>query len=101
MLTAYYALTGATAILWAPIVVRFYQNWIKRNNPISLAICAAIILIVWLSVTGVWAITRSVEIEVITFISTGISLLVALYANLAFYMAKKRFANQPARKEAS
>lgn len=91
MLIAYYALAGGTVLLWSPILLRFYRNWIKRSNPISLAICAAVTLLMWLAVAGVWAVVGDVRVEVVTFVSTAVSLAVALYANFTFYWAEKTF----------
>jgi hypothetical protein len=91
VVAAYYALAGGAVLLWVPILLRFYKNWAARHNPISLAICAAVILLMWLAVAGIWAITGDVRVEVVTFASTAISGAVALYANFTFYWAKKKF----------
>jgi hypothetical protein len=87
----YYAFAGGAVALWVPILLRFYKNWLKRHNPISLAICAAVILLIWLAIAGAWVVSGSVRVEIVTFVSTGISALVALYANFTFYWAKRKF----------
>lgn len=91
MLAAYYALAGGAVLLWAPILLRFYRNWARRSNPISLAICAAVILLMWLAIAGIWAVLGDVRVEVVTFVSTAVSLVVAAYANFTFYWAEKKF----------
>lgn len=91
MVEIYFAIAGGAVLLWTPILLRFYRNWVGRHNPISLAICAAIILLMWLAIAGAWAVTGSVRGEVVTFVSTSVSLVVAVYTHLTFYWAKKKF----------
>ena len=91
MVTIYFALAAGAVVLWAPILLKFYRNWVGRHNPISLAICAAIILLMWLAIAGGWAVTGSLSGEVVTFASTGISLVVAVYTHFTFYWAKRKF----------
>jgi len=96
---AYFLLAGAAVVLWVPILLRFYRNWVKRGNPISLSICAAVLLLMWIAVAGIWGITGSVRREVVAYVSTGCSLLVASYANLTFYWAGRKFDDPRTRKE--
>jgi hypothetical protein len=91
VLAAYFVLAGMAVLLWVPILLRFYRNWVKRGNPISLSICAAVLLLMWIAVAGVWDVTGQVDHRLIAYVSTGCSLLVAGYANLTFYLARKKF----------
>lgn len=91
MVAIYSLLAGGAVFLWVPILLKFYRNWIHRRNPISLAICAAITLLMWLAIAGIWSVSGEVSSEVVTFASAAISAVVALYANFTFYWAKKKF----------
>lgn len=94
MVTIYFALAGICTVLWLPILFRFYRAWVSRHNPVSLAICAAILLLIWMAVAGSWIVTGSISACTGMLVSTGISSVVALYAHLAFYWSKKRFTDE-------
>ena len=91
MVTSYLVLAGIAVCAWAPILIRFYRNWQHRHNPISLAICSAVALLMWLAIADIWEITGDVKGEIVSFVSTGVSLVVALYANYTFHIAAKKF----------
>ena len=91
MVIAYLALATVAVVLWASILVKFYKNWVKRHNPISLSICAAVALLIWLAIAGIWDVSGTIKTELVTFASTGISVVVGFYANFTFYLAKKKF----------
>lgn len=91
MVKIYFVLAGVCTILWVPILLRFYRSWLARGNPISLAICAAILLLMWLSVAGSWIATGGVNACTGMIVSTALSAAVALYAHLAFYWSSKNF----------
>lgn len=91
MTPIYFALAFVAVVSWAPILGRFYGNWSSRRNPISLAICAAVFLLMWLAVAGGWVVSGGVAAEIVTFVSTGVSIIVAICTNLTFHLAKKKF----------
>jgi len=91
VLTTYLIVAGLGILAWIPILLRFYRSWVKRSNPISLGICACIILLIWISAAGVWRITDTVDKEIVLMVSTSLSLIVALYCHLAFRLAEKLF----------
>ena len=91
MVTSYLVLAGIAVCAWSPILFRFYKNWQSRHNPISLAICSAVSLLMWLAIAGIWEVTGDVRAEVVSFVSTGVSILVAAYANYTFHIAAKKF----------
>ena len=91
MVETYFVLAGTAVVLWTPILLRFYRNWIKRGNPISLSICAAVLLLMWIAVAGAWQVTGGVQKELVAYVTTGCSLAVAGYANFTFYWARKKF----------
>ena len=98
MLTAYLVVAGLSILTWLPILLRFYRSWVKRSNPISLGICATIILLIWTSGAGIWEITGTIDGEIVLMVSTVLSLVVGLYCHLAFRLAEKLF-DDPRKKE--
>jgi hypothetical protein len=91
MVTAYFVMAGLGVVLWLPILLRFYKSWLGRHNPISLAICATIMLLVWAMVAGAWVVTGSLSACIIALVSAGMSTAVAAYAHLAFYWSARKF----------
>lgn len=91
MTVAYLVLTALAVLGWAPILIRFYRNWTHRHNPISLSICAAVLLLMWLAVAGIWEFSGDIRSEVVTFVSTSVSVVVSIYANFAFRIAENKF----------
>ena len=91
MLYLYLALAVIAVGAWSPILIRFYRNWQHRHNPVSLAICLVVSLVMWFAIADIWEISGDVSPEVISFASTSVSIIVAIYANIAFYLAAKKF----------
>lgn len=44
MNTVLIILSGALALAWLPLALRFNSGWRARRNPVSLAICASVLL---------------------------------------------------------
>ena len=99
MLSAYLVVAGLGILAWIPILLRFYRSWVKRSNPISLGICATIILLIWIGAAGVWEITGTVDKSIVLMVSTSLSLVVALYCHLAFRLAERLFDDPRANKK--
>jgi len=99
MLSAYLVVAGLSILTWIPILLRFYRSWVKRSNPISLGICACIILLIWICATGVWQITGAVDESVIVVVSGSLSLAVGLYCHVAFRLAERLFDDPRKKKE--
>lgn len=91
MLNAYLAIAGANVLCWIPILLRFYRSWVKRHNPISLGICATIILLIWTCGAGIWQMTDTIDGGVVLMVSTSLSLAVGFYCHVAFYQAERNF----------
>lgn len=94
MVTLYFIIAGVAVLLWLPILLKFYKAWLGRHNPVSLAICAVILLLVWSSIAGTWLVTESLDADTVIFASTGLSALVAIFTNVAFYWSDKKFSGQ-------
>ena len=91
MTIAYTIITAVSVLLWLPIACRFYRSWLHRRNPVSLAICAAILLIMWTAAAGLWIVTDNVNHATAVLVTTGMSVAAALYAHAAFCWSKRRF----------
>lgn len=91
MVETYFVLAGVGVVLWTPILLRFYRSWLGRHNPISLAICAIILLLLWLTVSGVWLATNSIRGDVVALAGVVMSSLVAGFAHLTFYWSSRKF----------
>jgi len=98
VLSAYLVVAGLSILAWIPILLRFYRSWVKRSNPISLGICAAILLLIWRSAAGVWEITGTVDKEIVLLVSACMSLAVVIYCHVAFRLAERLF-DDPRKKE--
>lgn len=91
MVAAYLVLSGVGVILWIPILIRFYRSWIGRQNPISLAICAFVMMMIWFSVAGVWLVFESIGAVEMMLVSSALTLAIAIYSHVAFHLSEKRF----------
>lgn len=90
-----YIITSSLSVaLWLPILIQFMRSWRSRGNPISLAICAAITLIMWTSLAGIWLVTDRITGHIFVLATAGASTLVASYAHLAFIWSNRRFHSQ-------
>lgn len=96
-MTPYFLLALASIGLWIPILLRFYRSWSNRHNPISLAICATILMLMWAAIAGLWICSESVDATTVMFVTTGLSTTVAIYTHAAFYWAKKKFPDNRSR----
>ena len=94
MVVTYFVVAGIAVILWLPILLKFYKSWLGRHNPVSLAICALILLLVWSSVAGAWLVTGSLDADVVILVSSGLSAMVAAFSHVAFYWSEKRFSGE-------
>lgn len=97
--TPYYWVAGASVLIWTPILYRFLTQWRRRSNPVSLALSASILLIMWWAVAGIWLITGAVDASIVVYTTAGVSILTAFCVHLAFYFSKKRFPDE--RKESN
>ncbi len=47
------ALSVALAAAWVPILLKFIRSWRARRNPVSLAICGAILLSIYSNILAI------------------------------------------------
>jgi hypothetical protein len=96
MSNSYYygVVAGISVLLWAPILRNFLAQWRRRSNPVSLALAAAILLIMWWAIAGIWLITGAADVDLVVYSTAGASILTALCAHYAFHRSKLRFPDQ-------
>ncbi len=94
MTIAYLFTSLISVFLWTPILIKFYRSWSSRRNPVSLAICASITLIMWTSLAGMWVVTGKIDPSTLILATAGMSGMVAVYVHVAFYLSKVRFNDQ-------
>ena len=82
---------AAALTLWLPICFRFLNSWTKRDNPISLAIAAAVMLIVWELVSHLGIFVGHVPAKTASTAYAVLAVLVGFYFNLSFIWAQKKF----------
>lgn len=90
----YYVVAGVGVLLWAPILRNFLAQWRRRHNPVSLALAAAILLIMWWGVAGSWLVAGAADLDLVVYSMAGASILTAICAHYAFYRSKLRFPDQ-------
>jgi cytochrome c biogenesis factor len=78
----------ATALVWLPILLRFFRSWRERNNPISLAIFVLVLLAVY---TPIYAAITISGWPCATILA--IDGLLCVTFHVAFLVADRRFAN--------
>jgi hypothetical protein len=79
------------AMAWLPLAWRFLRGWRNRKNPVSLAICAAIGLSVYVNVMLALALTERTSWEFFTIATRAFDLIVVANFYIAFHWSKKRF----------
>lgn len=93
----YLVVSTISVVLWVPILIKFFRSWSLRRNPVSLAICASITLIMWTSMAGMWVVTGRIAANTLILATSSMSLLVALYVHVAFAWSKRRFNDERSR----
>ena len=88
-------------LLWFPLFIRFYRSFMQRKNPISLGVAGTIMLVMWTTIAGVWAVTRALDVAIVLFTSAVASTFVAGFTHFAFYWSDKNFKNARGKTDAS
>lgn len=93
-LTTGYVLVAILAtLLWLPLFIRFYRAFVRRGNPISLGVAGTIMLVMWTTIAGLWAVSEAVSSGVVLFTSALASTFVAGFTHFAFYWSDRKFKN--------
>lgn len=99
MAVLYVVAATVSVALWLPIFAQFLRSWRNRRNPISLAVCASIMLIMWTSLGGIWVAINRIENNVFLLTTVMLSMVVSLYSHLAFFWSNRRFVDERAREQ--
>lgn len=91
MVVAYLVISLIGVLLWTPILIKFYRSWSARRNPVSLAICAAVVLIMWSTLAGMWLVTGRIQAGELIMATSAMSAAVAIYVHASFVWSKRRF----------
>jgi RsiW-degrading membrane proteinase PrsW (M82 family) len=86
-----FILCSVSALFWMPLLIRFYRSWRARENPVSLGICAAITLIMWMLISLIWLVMDDVNAPTIVTSNALMSMFVAGYVYIAFAWSKRKF----------
>lgn len=79
------------AVGWVPILLRFYESWRDRRNPVSLAICALIIMVVYLGALFALHLLGEITSVYVGWLLLGFDVLVCVNFYLSFAWSRARF----------
>ena len=85
--------SGALALAWIPIALRFKQGWRDRQNPVSLAICAAVLLFSYQNVLVGLALANETTWRFVTIASHIFEVIVVVNFYFAFRWSDTKFAD--------
>jgi peptidoglycan biosynthesis protein MviN/MurJ (putative lipid II flippase) len=94
MTTALSITATIIAILWIPILKKFFVAWRDRHNPVSLAIGLNITLMIYLSLLVVMVASFKARLLWAVGLSALFNLAACVNFYVAFHVAQKRFGNQ-------
>jgi hypothetical protein len=84
---------GVLTLAWLPLALRFNHGWKTRRNPVSLAICAAILLFVYTDVMYALAISDVTTWRFFAIATHIFEAVVVVNFYAAFYWSDRRFAD--------
>lgn len=84
------ALTVAAAAAWLPIAWRFWRLFRRRGNPISLAICATVLWVIYCLLSIFWAVA-GVDARALAVVRALLSAGVAAFFYGAFRWSDRHF----------
>lgn len=82
------------ALAWLPLALRFNQGWKTRRNPVSLAICAAVLLSVYENVMYTLAVSGVTTWRFYAVATHVFEVIVVVNFYVAFRWSDKKFENQ-------
>lgn len=94
METVFSVIAAILAIAWSPLVVKFYRSWHNRKNPVSLAICWMIIVVIYSHLLYTLALSFEASFRWVSIIALGFSLTACVNFYVSFYWSKKKFKDE-------
>jgi uncharacterized membrane protein len=86
--------SSVLALAWLPLAVRFNRGWKTRKNPVSLAICAAMLLFAYTNVLFAFAISGETSWRFFAIATHVFDAIVVVNFYAAFRWSDKKFENQ-------
>ena len=84
-------LSGALALAWIPLALRFSRGWKTRKNPVSLAICAATLQFTYTNVLFALALSHETTWRFFAIATHSFELIVVVNFYVAFRWSDKKF----------
>ena len=84
-------LSGAVALAWVPLALRFSRGWKTRKNPVSLAICAAILQFTYANILYALALQGQTTWRFFAIATHTFELIVVVNFYIAFRWSDKKF----------
>lgn len=84
-----FAIILAVLLFWTPILAFFLKSWIKRKNPISLSICAIILLVIYTGVLQPYSAKSDPDVFLLTM--GAVNLVTAVHFYISWIWANRRF----------
>lgn len=81
------------ALAWLPLAVRFSRGWKTRKNPVSLAICAAMLLFAYTEVLFAFAISGETTLRFFAVATHVFNAIVVVNFYVAFRWSDTKFVN--------
>lgn len=85
--------SSVLALVWLPLAIRFKRGWETRKNPVSLAICAAMLLFTYTHVLFAFAIAGETSWRFFSVATHVFNAIVVVNFYAAFRWSDKKFAD--------
>lgn len=85
---------GVLTLAWLPLAVRFNRGWKTRKNPVSLAICAVVLLFAYSDIMYVLAISDVTTWRFFAIATHVFEAIVVVNFYVAFHWSDKKFESQ-------
>jgi len=76
---------------WVPVLWRFFSTWRKRHNPVSLAICLTILLLIYTSIISIEHLEGDIDAKWLWLGFLAFDVLVCLNFYISFWWSSRRF----------
>lgn len=94
MNTLFSIVAAVLALLWAPLIGKFYKAWHDRKNPVSLAICWMIIVVMYSHLLYTLVMSFEADHRWVSAIALAFSFVACVNFYVSFYWSKKKFKDQ-------
>lgn len=81
------------AVTWIPLARKFKDGWIKRRNPVSLAICIAMLLFGYFNALIVLLVAGQLSLTFLVIAMTVFQMVAVVNFYMSFWWSEKKFVN--------